>query len=124
MPGLPCLRKLLLGRFLLVVRAGRSLKMSSAAAAPTSQSTVVAIRSAPTLCSWTRPVDEGVSPWFRRRPPIAGSSRESWETARMDPAAYAQAKGHFWWWQVQDSNLGRRSRRFYREPITYLPCGR
>ncbi len=38
----------------------------------------------------------------------------------MDSAAYAQAKGHFWWWQVQDSNLGRRSRRFYRPPIITL----
>ena len=46
-----------------------------------------------------------------------GPAGNSWETARMDSAAYAQAKGHFWWWQVQDSNLGRRSRRFYREPL-------
>jgi hypothetical protein len=30
----------------------------------------------------------------------------------------SQAAGRLrWWWQVQDSNLGRRSRRFYREPI-------
>jgi hypothetical protein len=34
------------------------------------------------------------------------------ETARQ--AAFTQLAGHFrWWWQVQDSNLGRRSRRFY-----------
>jgi hypothetical protein len=38
----------------------------------------------------------------------------------MDPdkinplTAYAQARGCFgWWWQVQGSNLGRLSRRFY-----------
>jgi len=46
----------------------------------------------------------------RVQPGILGDGKDG-------PAAYAQAKGHFWWWQVQDSNLGRRSRRFYREPL-------
>ena len=36
-----------------------------------------------------------------------------------------QATGRFRrWWQVQDSNLGRRSRRFYREPIATPRNGR
>ena len=30
----------------------------------------------------------------------------------------------FTWWQVMDSNHRRRSRRFYREPITTLHYGR
>jgi hypothetical protein len=48
--------------------------------------------------------------------------RDEKETARR--AAFPQRAGRFgWWWQVQGSNLGRRSRRFYRPFLPASPYG-
>jgi hypothetical protein len=54
------------------------------------------------------------------------TGRDKKETARR--AAFPQRAGRFrWWWQVQGSNLGRLSRRFYRPLLratlhAYLPA--
>jgi hypothetical protein len=45
----------------------------------------------------------------------AGYDRTQPDTTQQPPPAYKQVRGCFHrWWQVQGSNLGRLSRRFYR----------